>query len=77
MVHRRSNMSEEEFEAEARRASGRGHMTGLLHKIFDPSHRGEQVQVQSDRLDANEEYSGDGPKAGHSPQQPPGRRRQS
>lgn len=64
IVSRYSNMSEEEYEAEARRASGRGHLTGLLHKIFDPSHRVECVQEQATRARAEENHSGDKPKAG-------------
>lgn len=64
MAGTHAKMSEQEFEAEARRAHGRGHMTGFLQKIFDPGHPVERVQEQVLRVRAEEDVSGDRPKAG-------------
>jgi len=62
--NRYSEMTEEEFEAEAQRSSRLGGAVAGLQKIFDPSHHVEYVQEQQERVEADGSESGDRPKAG-------------
>jgi hypothetical protein len=61
---RYSKMSEEEFEAEAKRASPIGAAVAEFQKTIDPSHRVEYQQEQELRVEADGAEAGDGPKAG-------------
>ncbi len=58
---RYANMTEEEFEAEARRSSPIGAAVTGLQKIIDPGHRAEYVQEQKERIEADGAESGDRP----------------
>jgi len=62
--NRYSEMTEEEFEAEAQRSSRLGGAVAGLQKILDPSHHVEYVQEQQERVEADGSESGDRPKAG-------------
>jgi len=55
------NMTEEEFEEEAKRSSRATGMVSALQKIIDPSHRVEYVQEQKQRIEADGAESGDPP----------------
>jgi len=61
---RYSKMTEEEFEAEAKRSSAMGAAVSGLQKVIDPSHRVEYVEEQQQRLEADGSDLGDGPEAG-------------
>ena len=61
---RYSKMTDEQFEAEARRSSAVGGTVAELQKILDPSHRVEYVQEQQERVEAEGAESGDRPEAG-------------
>jgi hypothetical protein len=61
---RYSKMSEEEFEAEAKRTSLMGAAVAGLQKTIDPSHRVEYQQEQELRVEADGAEEGDGPEAG-------------
>jgi hypothetical protein len=62
---RYANMTEEEFEAEARRSSMMGAAMSATQKVFDPSHRVEYVEEQRDRAEAESSHSGDRPPEGN------------
>jgi hypothetical protein len=62
---RYANMTEEEFEAEAKRSSRISAAVSGVQKIIDPGHRVEHVQEQKERLEADGAQSGDRPDAGH------------
>ncbi|HTW24081.1 MAG TPA: hypothetical protein VMD78_10805, partial [Candidatus Baltobacteraceae bacterium] len=62
-----ANMTEEEFEAEAKRSSAMGIAVAGLQKIVDPSHKIELMQEQEQRIEAESSESGDGPKTGQPP----------
>jgi len=64
---RYTNMTEEQFEAEAKRSSALGTAVTGLQKIIDPGHRVEYVQEEKVRPEADEAESGDLPAPGHSP----------
>jgi hypothetical protein len=66
---RYANMTEEEFEAEAKRSSTMGIVVAGLQKIVDPSHKIEMMQEQEQRIEAESSESGDGPETGQ--QRPP------
>jgi hypothetical protein len=57
-------MTEEEFEAEAKRTSLMGAAVAGLQKTIDPSHRVQYVQEQQERMEADGADSGDKPEAG-------------
>jgi hypothetical protein len=59
---RYANMTEEEFEEEAKRSSRAGGMISALQKIVDPSHHVEYVQQQQERVEADGAESGGPPK---------------
>lgn len=61
---RYSKMTEEEFEAEAKRASLIGAGVIGLQKIIDPSHRVEYVMEEKQRAEADGAESGDRPDTG-------------
>lgn len=64
---RYEDMTEEEFEAEAKRGSGIGAAIGSLQKIIDSGHSTEHMVEQQQRLEADRTNSGDRPKAGSPP----------
>ena len=61
---RYANMTEEEFEAEARRSSAIGGAVAGLQKVIDPSHRVEYVQGQNERIEVDGAESSDHPDSG-------------
>ncbi|MGB8525188.1 MAG: hypothetical protein WCD43_19660 [Candidatus Acidiferrales bacterium] len=61
---RYSNMTEQEFEAEARRGSRIGGAIAEVQKIVDPSHHVEYVQEEEERMEADGSESGDKPETG-------------
>ena len=61
---RYAKMTEEEFEAEAKRSSAMGIAVAGLQKIVDPSHKIELMQEQEQRIEAEKSESGDGPATG-------------
>jgi hypothetical protein len=58
---RYANMTEEEFEAEAKRSSSMGAAIGAVQKIIDPGHRVEYVEQQNRRVEADGAEAGDQP----------------
>ena len=62
--NRYSEMTEQEFEAEAQRSSRLGGAVAGLQKILDPSHHVEYVQEQQERVEADGSELGDRPNAG-------------
>lgn len=60
-------MSEQEFEAEAKRGSSIGAAVGSLQKIIDSGHSTEHMIEQQQRLEADRTNSGDRPKPGSPP----------
>jgi hypothetical protein len=64
---RYANMTEEEFEAEAKRSSLIGAGVIGLQKIFDPSHHVEHVEEAQLRVEADGAESGDRPDSGQPP----------
>jgi len=64
---RYEDMSEEEFEAEAKRGSSMGSAIGSLQKIIDSAHSTEHMIEQEQRLEADRTNSGDRPKPGSLP----------
>jgi hypothetical protein len=60
---RYSKMSEEEFEAEAKRGSPIGAAVAEFQKTIDPSHRVEYQQEQELRVEADGAEAGNGPEA--------------
>ena len=64
---RYANMTEEEFEAEAKRASVVGAGVMGLQKVIDPGHRVEYVEQAQQQIEADGAESGDGPDRGHPP----------
>ena len=61
---RYSNMTEEEFEAEAQRSSLIGGAMIGLQQVIDPGHRVEYLQEQKLRIEAEDADSGDRSDAG-------------
>lgn len=61
---RYSEMTEEEFEAEAKRKSMIGAGVAEFQKVFDPSHHVEYIQEQEQRIEAESAESGDKPESG-------------
>jgi hypothetical protein len=59
---RYANMTEEEFEEEAKRSSSVGGAVSALQKVFDPSHHVEYVEEQQQRVEADGAESGGPPK---------------
>lgn len=59
---RYADMTEEEFEEEAKRSSRVGGAVSALQKVFDPSHHVEYVQEQQQRVEADGSESGGPPK---------------
>lgn len=68
---RYEKMTEEEFEAEAKRTSSVG--GGLLEfqKAVDPSHKVEYVQMKEKHAEAESAESGDRPESGSAKFNPP------
>ncbi len=66
---RYANMTEEEFEAEAKRASLVGAGVIGLQKVIDPGHRVEYVEEAKQQVEADGAESGDGPDPGQPPAQ--------
>jgi Na+-transporting methylmalonyl-CoA/oxaloacetate decarboxylase gamma subunit len=62
--NRYANMTEEEFEAEAKRSSTLGVAVAGFQKIVDPSHKIELMQEQKQRIEADGAESGDRPVPG-------------
>ncbi len=56
-----SEMTSQEFEAEARRGSRMSGAMAALQKIIDPGHHVEYVQEQKEAVRADEAESGDHP----------------
>lgn len=61
---RYSEMTEEEFNEEARRVSMRGVGVAEFQKFVDPSHKVEYLQQRDKHVEAEEEDSGDRPSPG-------------
>jgi len=61
---RYSEMTEEEFEAEAKRSSAMGAAVGSLQKVIDPVHAVEHIEKQRQRIEAVVTNSGDRPETG-------------
>jgi hypothetical protein len=59
-----AEMSEEEFEAEAKRSSHIGPAIMTVQKLFDANHHVEYVQEENEREEADAAESGDRPEAG-------------
>ena len=57
-----ANMTEKEFEEEAKRSSSVGGAVSALQKVFDPSHHVEYVEEQQQRVEADGAESGGPPK---------------
>jgi hypothetical protein len=66
-----SDMTEEEFEAEAKRGSPMGAAVGGLQKIIDPAHSSEHIVEQQQRIEVDRTNSGDQPKPGSPPDRMP------
>lgn len=64
---RYQDMTEQEFEAEAKRSSSIGSAIGGLQKIIDSAHSTEHMIEQQQRLEADRTNSGDRPKPGSPP----------
>lgn len=64
---RYEDMTEKEFEAEAKRSSVIGSAVGGLQKIIDSPHSTEHMIEQEQRLEADRTNSGDWPKPGSPP----------
>lgn len=61
---RYSEMTEEEFEAEAKRSSAMGAAVGGLQKVINPTHSTEYIVEQEQRIEADRTNSGDHPESG-------------
>lgn len=61
---RYEEMTEEEFEAEAKRSSAIGAAVGGLQKIINPAHSTEYKVEQEQRIEADCTNSGDRPESG-------------
>lgn len=59
---RYADMTEEQFEQEAKRPSLVTADMMALQKMYAPNHRAEYVQEQQERAEADSSESGDGPK---------------
>lgn len=59
---RYADMTEAEFEEEAKRSSRIGGAVSALQKVFDPSHHVEYVHEQQQRVEADGAESGGPPK---------------
>jgi len=70
---RYSKMTEEEFEAEAQRASLLGAGVVELQKHLDPLHKVEYLQQRDKHVEAEREDSGDRPPEGRTPTKEAGR----
>ena len=57
-------MTEEEFEAEAQRASALSGALASVQKIVSPSHRVEYIMQKDKRAEGDAAESGDSPEAG-------------
>jgi hypothetical protein len=68
--NRYTRMTEEEFEAEAKRASTLGAAMLTTHQILTPHHRVEYLLQEDKHAEAEQSDSGDGPEAGVAPQRP-------
>lgn len=64
---RYEEMTEEEFEAEAKRSSTLGAAVSGLQKIVAPEHASEHIIEQQQRIEAERTNSGDRPKPGSVP----------
>ncbi|HEX4001374.1 MAG TPA: hypothetical protein VHX36_01925 [Candidatus Acidoferrales bacterium] len=64
---RYADMTEEEFEAEAKRNSTLGIAVAGLQKIVDPSHEVRLMQEQQQRVEADSSEGGDRPDADQPP----------
>jgi hypothetical protein len=62
-----SEMTEEEFEAEAKRGSPMGAAVSGLQKIIDPAHPSEHIVEQQQRIEADRSDSGGPRKPGAPP----------
>jgi hypothetical protein len=62
-----AEMTEEEFEAEARRSSHLGPAIMAAQKLIDPGHKVEYVQEQNEKIEADSAESGDRPVSGNLP----------
>ena len=58
------DMTEEEFEAEAKRGSSIGSAIGKIQGIIDSGHSTEHMVEQQQRLEADRTNSGDRPRPG-------------
>lgn len=65
--NRYAEMTEEEFEADAKRASQIAPAIMGFQKVIDPSHRVEYVQEENEKIEAESAESGDRPEAGTKP----------
>jgi hypothetical protein len=61
---RYERMTEEEFEAEAKRSSRVGGALLEFQKVVDPGHKVEYVQLQEKHSEAESAESGDPPEPG-------------
>lgn len=61
---RYSKMTEEEFEADAKRSSVIGAGVAEFQKVIDPSHRVEYIQEQEQRIEAESSEPGDKAESG-------------
>jgi hypothetical protein len=61
---RYANMTEEEFEAEAKRSSLLGAGVTGLQRVIDPGHRGEYVAEAKQQVEADGAESADRPDTG-------------
>jgi hypothetical protein len=61
---RYANMTEEEFETEARRPSLMTSEMTELQRMYAPGHRAEYIQVQQECAEADRSESGDKPSPG-------------
>jgi hypothetical protein len=67
---RYSEMTDREFEAEARHASQLAPALIGLQKIVDPNHHVEYVEEQQQRIEADAAESGDRPETGSTSRNP-------
>lgn len=61
---RYSDMTEEEFEAEAQRSSAMGAAVGGLQKIINPTHSTEYIVEEEQKIEAVRTNSGHHPESG-------------
>ena len=65
-----AEMTEEEFEADAKRASNIGNAIMSMQKVIDPSHHVEYVQQEHEKIEAEAAEAGDRPEPGTNAAQP-------